>query len=304
MADPFDSFKNFQWNLDALAEIFDATQCAQEAPNNDQTLLIFGQHQPAELTPKVLKTFFKHLQWDEFTLRQRLLAKMPRPIMKFPTHSAGVKSETEFHEVGINCFLIAEKDLFEYEKIPAVLLEITEESLTIQPMVGNKKTLPFSELLCAASATVAFRSQTSKSTSGLIKTTHSRSLDFPQHFRVMDLHLINQKRLYRFQEEQLISVFEKQQMTIINRNGGASLIHHLSSLLPYFPHFCGFNGNAQHLSNSLKVVSQRKNAVSPSVGKLAHQLETQTHEEIDERPLFDLYSVLSRYDLVLGNALA
>ncbi len=274
---------------------------ADERGHHEPELLVLSRKQPETFGKKGLAVLATRLNWGEFTLRQRLLAKMPRPIMKFPNHEAGLIVEQEFNTGGVNCFLLSEKALKQYEKIPAIVLALSENEIKIQPMVGNHKTIPLNNLLCAVSAKVEFRSQTVSRTVGMFTDSVNRTVDFPEQFRVLDLHLVDQKRCYRFQEDQLKAYFDLNNPEP-SESGISTFCAQLAFSLSYFPHFHGFSGNAQYLSNSLQIVSQSRTAVAPPLGKLAHKLEIRTREEFDERPLFDLYSVLSRYDLVLGNA--
>lgn len=292
MPDPFDAFNRFQWNLGALAEIFHSTQDSSTRAQ----LLVLGHQHSENLSETAKGTMKKVFHWDDFTLKQRLLGKMPRPVMKFNSELQAKTVLGELAVSGVSCFLVPEEDLAQYEKVPAVLLELTKEYLTIKPLVGNSKQIAYSNLLCGVSACVEFRQQTTTMTTTFRSFSMDRSVDFPQRFEVLDLHLVEQKRCYRFSEEQLNEFFIQFGFPD-ERTGIQYLVAHLASQLQVFPHFHNFNGNAHHLGNSLMNVKRTLDAT----GLFDQFLQSKTTEQMDERPLFDLYSVLCRYDLVLGN---
>jgi hypothetical protein len=298
----FQRLQAYHWNPEALATVFEAVH-QSAAPPEFRVVALGAHQQKAPLQPDSLEELQRILGWDSWTLQQRLHSPVPRIIRSFPHPQQAELFVASLQLARMNAFDFSSRELLTTEIIPAQLLEVSPQYILIRPMVGNQRRVYWAELLCAVSGSC--RSQTIRETETKGLFTHRLEVDHSpvETIEMLDLHLLSTPRCWRFSGENLRDVVGHLLGAPLPAEAPHMTFERLSSWHQGLRHFHQFTGNAHLLGESLLPSFSHRQTQLLGIPGLFSRAQTSQERSLNERPLFDLYSVVCRMEMIHGLAL-
>lgn len=280
------------WSPEALGEVL--LQTRDQKRLNRYFIVTCGSNfrYSTEVLQDDLISFGKAFDLDEYTTTQRMKLKAPR-IWKAVSSKRKAEEWVDWmRELGILGYVVEEKRIENLRFKETKLLEFHENYLCVE--IDNKRLdLPWTELPMIVTGDLVFKERFKQSSEAL---EDQRTADVKASF--VDMHLLGKKEILR-----LVNPHEAKFKTITSKTKRMKQLKDFISMMKeYHPALTVYDQFecAEHAyGDSLQLVSQHQ-TINPSKGlKRAVQrvsLDLEKVLETNPLPLFDLYSVLSRYE--------
>ncbi|MBI5154948.1 hypothetical protein HZA57_06900 [Candidatus Poribacteria bacterium] len=283
-----------------LAGVVEATTGRDREPG---FLVVLGrQAQPPR--PEQLKAFAEGLGLDLYSARQRLLLPAPRLLRREEVMREADRWTAWLRALGVAAFTVPEVVLPAFQVRPLRCIAIMPEALGCEMQDGSLREVAYTEILCIVHGPVSMR-QTAEHTShdilmGDVRAGHEVVRARTEEF--IDLHLVSEPAALRIMQDD----FDFHRTFPGRQSASGVQVRELLALLtsssPGAQVFGEFKQVAAALGQSHEVLAQSRYLGYQllSRGSFNLQLKTTKVIETDERGAFDLYSLLTRLQLLRG----
>jgi len=280
------------WSPEALAEVL--LQTRDQKKQNRYFVVTCGSNFRyfTEVLKDDLISFGKAFGLDEYTTTQRMKLKAPRIWKAVSSKTKAEDWVVWMRELGILGYFVEEKRIENLQFKETKLLEFHEDYLCVE-VEKKRLDLPWTELPMIVSGELIFKERFKQSSDAL---EDQKTADVKASF--VDIHLLGKREILR-----LVNPHESKFKTIASKTKRMKQPEDFIDLMnEYHPALTVYDQfeSAEHAyGDSLQLVSQHQ-TISQSKGlKRAVQrvsLDIEKVLETNPLPLFDLYSVLCRYE--------